>query len=174
MEFYEYPLLHYPDLMLAWLKAASDHEASLEDCIVRLKNDLDRADEHPPIEREDLVGRLETAKRRLVKAHLLTPLGGERYRITPRGRKILADHPLGVDDTVLMQFPEFRDYVAHLGSTAPPEDGGSVNFDQGYAAYQEGKTPLDNPYHFDSSSHLSWEHGWFEARAEDQNDKTPA
>ncbi len=38
--------------------------------------------------------------------------------------------------------------------------------EEGYQAYLDGQSSVDNPYEFDTSKHLAWENGWFEARDE--------
>ncbi len=58
-----------------------------------------------------------------------------RYRITERGRKVLAEHPAGINLKVLSQFPEFHEFRAAKGGprpAAPLPIPGSVD---------EGSTP---------------------------------
>jgi hypothetical protein len=164
MEFHEYPLLSYADLMLTILTVASGEPASLADCLDHLRRTLDKAHEHPPVSAEEVRRRLATAKHFLLAARLLTPLADERFHITERGRRVLADNPMGVDDTVLMQFPEFRALIKRSGEPAAHDDPRPREYEEGYEAYQDGKMPADNPYEFDCIEHLAWENGWFGAR----------
>jgi restriction system protein len=164
MEFHEYPLLSYADLMLTILTVASRESASLADCLDHLRHTLDRAHEHPPVSAEEMHRRLATAQHFLLAAKLLTSLEDERFRITERGRRVLADNPMGVDDTVLMQFPEFRALIGRAGEPVVHDDPRPQEYEEGYEAYQAGKLPADNPYEFDRIEHLAWENGWFGAR----------
>jgi hypothetical protein len=108
--------------------------------------------------------RLATAQHFLLAARLLTPLDGERFHITERGRRVLADNPMGVDDTVLMQFPEFRALIRRPSEPGAHDDPRPREYEEGYEAYRDGEMPADNPYEFDRIEHLAWENGWFGAR----------
>jgi hypothetical protein len=164
MEFEEYPLLSYPDLMLVVLKTAARGQAGVRDCLAALRQLLDAAHEHPPVREAEVLRRLEATRTYLLKALLLVPAGADEFAITARGRQALAEHPMGVDDTVLMQFPEFRAFIGRLGEQPEHDDPRSREFDEGYAAYQDRRMPADNPYEFDRIEHLAWENGWFTAR----------
>lgn len=169
----DYPLLHYQDLMLALLKVGSDGPGTMEDCLDHLRGRRELAHEEARVPRADLLERLERARRYLVAAVLIEDLGEGRFRITERGRRALAEHPLGVDDSVLMEFPEFRAFVresAEAGERAEPR---SAEYDQGYRAYHGGVGPSANPYDFDTVKHLAWENGWFQARDEDMARRPP-
>jgi hypothetical protein len=167
MEFEEYPLLSYSDLMLVVLKTAARGQANLRDCLSLLRQLLEVAHERPPVPEAEILRRLEAAKTYLLKALLLVPAGAAEFVITARGRQALTEHPMGVDDTVLMQFPEFREFIRRAGEPAARDDPRIGEFDEGYAAYQEGQMPADNPYEFDRIEHLAWENGWFSAYDDD-------
>lgn len=173
MDTEEFPLLHYQDLLLAMLRVAARGEAGLEDCIEELKEKLELAHEHPTIDREEMLRRLERARIYLVEARALQTLGNARFRITERGRRLLADYPKGVDDSVLLQFPEFRHFIHEAGEHVPPENARAEFFDRGYSAYCEGKRAADNPFETDTIKHLAWENGWFEALSEDLAARSP-
>lgn len=167
----EYPLLNYPDLMEAVLKVAAGDRgaAGLGDAEARLLANLRLAGEEPRMGEAELRRRLARARRYLIAGRLIEPAGDEdRFRITERGRQVLAAHPRGVDDSVLMEFPEFRAFI-HEESGAPAAEARATVFDSGYSAYFRGATPADNPYDFDTGEHLAWENGWFEARDEDSD-----
>jgi restriction system protein len=182
MELTEYPLLHEVDLMLALLKVATEGPATIEDAAMRLKRNLQSVGEEPPVSDADFQTYLSRARDRLCQAVLLAPLDDGRFAITPRGMQALSDHPGGIDDSVLMNFPEFRAYIeAEAGKAVKKiesNDNGSdnntdkqggddpriVEFDQGYAAFQQGISLQANPYERDRVMHLAWENGWCEAR----------
>ena len=164
------PLLNYPDLMEAVLKAAADggrEGATLAAAEARLLANVALARERPGRSAADLRARLERALRYLRAACLVEDSDdAAAFRITARGREVLAAHPMGVDDSVLMAFPEFRAFIRSI-SGSPPAEAHETVFDSGYAAYARGADPSDNPYDFDTGEHLAWENGWFEARDED-------
>lgn len=164
MDLVEYPLLHYPDLMLAILKRASEGEATFQDCVEHLKGALEQAHEHPRIDPDEMFRRLSNARTYLAAAGLVEVGARDHFRITERGAAVLAANPKGVDDSVLMQFPEFRAFIRNSGEGPPPESPRTPEFEEGYAAHNAGKLPADNPYEFDTVKHLAWENGWFEAR----------
>src|SRR6266702_8667173 len=73
-----------------------------------------------------------------MEAALLTSTEGDRFIATRRGRERLAEHPAGIDESVLMQFPEFRAFIQRSARRPPPEDPRSDQYDEGYAAHQAG------------------------------------
>jgi restriction endonuclease Mrr len=165
MEFYEHPLLDYPSLMLALLKvAAHAGEASYEDCIDHLQANLKRAHEHPQITAEEMTERLKAAESYLSRAGLLAPGDGEHFHITERGRQVLDQNPMGIDDAVLLQFSEFRRFIHQAGLHLSHDDPRPGEYEEGNLAFQEGRNHTDNPYASDSIKHLAWENGWFEGR----------
>jgi len=167
MEFHDYPLLSYQDLMLTVLNTAARGRTTLQDCLTQLRRTLAAAHEHPPVGAADMLQRLSAAKTYLTEAMLLTPLDGDGFAITPRGRSVLAEHPMGVDDTVLMQFPEFRRFILRTSEPSTHDDPRDREYEEGYEAYGDGKQPTENPYEFDRIEHLAWENGWFTARDDD-------
>jgi restriction system protein len=164
MDFYEHRLLSYPDLMLTVLKVAARGEAGLRECGDALRQTFEQAKEQPPDDFDEVLQHLDHAKRNLMRARLLAPVDEERFRITERGRQILDEYPMGVDDTVLMQFPEFRSFVRRSREPVTPASVGPHGYERGYLAFRAGKEPADNPHAFDTAAHLDWENGWFEAR----------
>lgn len=159
----EHKLLHFPDLALALLRAAQDEAADLGAAARLLAGDRRQAGEAEPVDAEELHARLDRARRHLVAARLLDMLDAARFRITPRGRAVLHDHPKGIDDSVLMDFAEFRAWVEHLTRHPPPEDSRTREFQRGWAALAEGRDLGDNPYAPDTAQHAAWEDGWLEA-----------
>ena len=174
MELTEHPLLHEVDLMLTLLKVATEGPASVEDAAERLKRNLESVGLSSPVPDTELRAYLIRARNRLFQSVLLTPLDDGRFAITRRGRQALSDHPGGIDDSVLMNFPEFRAFIEaeagrrmkRIGSKddAGGDDPRIVEFDQGYAAFHQGIGLQANPYERDRVMHLAWENGWCEAR----------
>jgi hypothetical protein len=160
------PLLHTADLMHELLRVAAVGPADVDDALSRLRADLRAAGEPLALPERTLRERLEQARRHLRAARLIAPVGRTRFEATERGQTVLRDYPGGIDDSVLMQFPEFRDFIAQAAGT-PPHPARQTAYDLGYAAYGQGSAPADNPYSVDSDDHLAWENGWFEARDED-------
>ncbi len=164
MDLSEYPLLNRPALMLLALKAAKEAPATLDDCIARLRVDLGRARENPPVSIAEIAAALDAVRNELVAAALLIPAGEGRLALTGRGRDVLREHPMGIDETVLMRFPEYRAFIREFACRRTPDDPRPVRYDQGYAAYQAGLGLADNPFAPDTIDHLAWENGWSEAR----------
>ncbi len=160
----EYPLLNRPALMLTVLKAAAARDACLDDCLARLRVDLARIHEAPAADEQELRAALAAVVRSLAAARLLAPTARERFGLTGRGRAVLEAHPEGIDESVLVEFPEFRDFVAREARHRPPEDACTGCYDEGFAAHEAGTSFVDNPYASDSVDHQAWENGWFAAR----------
>jgi hypothetical protein len=163
MHIREYPLLNTPHLVLVLLGAAEKGPATVEDCVRNLAALLDRADEHPPVAEDEMRRRFGMLRRQLAIARLVKPSGEEGFTLTERGREALEAHPQGFDIPDLMDYPEF---ARHVRGAAQEEDTGGPRipaYDAGFAAYGEGFELADNPHPEDSSDHLAWENGWFEA-----------
>jgi hypothetical protein len=166
MDLSEHILLSDPALMLTILKAAQD-TASLEDCLRRLQEDLARAREAlAPMDAQELLAHMRELRDEMIEARLLAPLEGERFAATARGREVLAAYPQGIDESVLMRFAEFRDFLHRSVRHPPRDDPRGASYDEGYAAYLEGLRAVENPYPPDTIDHLAWENGWFEASDE--------
>ncbi len=158
-------LLHEADLMLAILRAAHDGPASLPDAFTLLVAHLAAAREPVPAWFEiELRRRLGRALDRLAGAEAITCHHGGHYELTDRGTMLLTSHPGGIDQSVLLTFPEFRAYVAAQRRPEPKEDPHLPAFEGGLRAFNEGQSHADNPHPFDSADHLAWECGWSEAR----------
>src|SRR5260370_42693802 len=120
VEFRESPLFNRPVLMLPVLNSASPGRTPLEDCLRRLRADLARANEPmPPVDPKDLLAHLGDLNCCLMEAALLTSTEGDRFIVTRRGRELLAEHPAGIDESVLVQFPEFRSFIQRSARRPP-------------------------------------------------------
>ncbi|UEM22180.1 hypothetical protein JL100_005365 [Skermanella mucosa] len=173
MELKEYPLLHQVDLMLALLKVAATGRATLDDALARLKGNLRSVGEALPVPDSEIREELARALDRLVQALLLEPVEADHFVITPRGMKTLAEHPGGVDDSVLMRFPEFRAFIDQESArpagrkaifAGRTDDPRIIEYDEGYVAFHDGQPLQANPYEADRVMHLAWENGWSQAR----------
>ncbi len=161
----EQTLLHDPDLMLALLRSAGPERDAVETALARLRRLRQESGETGEVDWEEVALRLRRCARQLVAAGALEPVTGSRFRLTARGRALLAEAEGGIDETVLMRFPEYRAYVARpAGSVAA--DPRHEAFVAGLEAFRAGLPPTANPHPFDSIDHLAWENGWFTARDE--------
>lgn len=157
-------LLHETDLMLALLRAALDRPASLEEAQARLSAMRARAALPPCREPGDLLDRLRAAAAMLQEAGALAPEGDGSRRLTPRGRELLSKHPDGIDQSVLMQFPEFRAFIERRGRPQGDDDPRAAACTAGARAFRAGKRLTENPHALDTADHLAWQNGWSEAR----------
>ena len=108
----------YQSLMLPVLSEASKGEGE-----VRISDIRSRIAEQLGLTPEDLEKRLPSgrqgafenrvhwAKFYLGKAGLIESTGRGRFRITARGQQVLAAHPARIDNDILSQFVEFRQFV---------------------------------------------------------------
>jgi restriction system protein len=166
MDLDEAPLLHEPDLMLAVLRVGSQGDATPCACVEHLRRLREQAHEPPVVAEADVRSGLDAVMCKLARAKLIERLPQSGFRTTARGRGVLAANPRGVDDTVLMQFDEFR---AALGRGKPrlgADDPMVAPYEGGFAAYQAGRGLADNPYPADSCAHQHWQNGWSHARDE--------
>jgi hypothetical protein len=111
MDISEFPLLNRPALMLLMLKKAAAGPVTIADCRARLNDELDRIHESPDVADDVIHAELEEVQRHLAAAGLLVIGQGGTFTLTQRGGRVLKDHPLGVDETVLAQFSEYRTYL---------------------------------------------------------------
>lgn len=169
LEFDEPPLLHDPDLMLCVLRSARSGDSDVESAIAELCGWLRAAGEPAPSELGPIRTRFEGCIRNLSRAGLVETGPGQRIRLTDRGHEVLAAHPGGIDHSVLMQFDEFREFVAGHHAHEHAADPCPAQCSDGYEAYKAGWAQSDNPHPFDSIAHLAWENGWSEARDDERH-----
>jgi restriction system protein len=159
----EDPLLHEPDLMLAALRVSACRVATLDDCIRQLRTLLRVAQEPPLADPEELRARLEVVRDKLLRAQLIRSADPDGFEITERGRRVLEENPGGVDESLLIRFPEYRDAVAERAAGGLPGLTAAA-YDAGYAAHLAGRMLADNPHPPDRRDHLDWQNGWSQAR----------
>ena len=157
--------------MLAVLRVGAAKSGTLDDCIDHLRLLRKTAQIDEPIPEVAVRARLRTALAKLHRAKLIEAPEPGQFRITVRGRQILADNPDGVDDTVLMQLPEFRSVNGHSSPGASShrastrsERAPTVDYHRGYEACLAGANLADNPHPPDVRGYLDWENGWSQAR----------
>lgn len=165
-EFEERTLLHDVDLMTVCLRLAASRDTTLDDCVAEMRRILDAADEAADVGDAEIREHLETARHHLVRAGLIEPATEGAFRATADGRDALSRHPNGIDDSVLLEYPAFRDYIAELGRGRAPEQPLVPEYEDGHAAFIRGRPHTANPYRRDTARHLAWENGWFGARNE--------
>ena len=155
-------LLHEPDLMLAVLRVAAARAGTLDACIDQLRELRACAEVEHRVPEADVRARLQAITAKLNRASLIEWRRPSRFRITARGRQVLADHPSGVDDSVLMRLEEPS---AALGTPddAPAAPVAASAYDAGYEAYGDRLSFADNPHPPDARAHLDWQNGWSQA-----------
>ena len=168
MEREEPPLLHEPDLMLAALRVGASGEGTLDACIEHLRSLRRRAQVRHLVPEAEVRDRLEGVVGKLARAQLIERHSNAGWRITPHGQQVLAEHPDGVDDSVLMQLGQLRP------AAEPPAEPNEASlprrsdYDRGYDAYGAGRGLADNPHPPDVRAALDWENGWSQARDDDR------
>ena len=168
----EIPLLNMASVMLAILKAAAQREVAPADCVARLLRNLARVHEDAESQRAEIEERVTLGLAELATAGLVASAGNGRFHLTPRGRAVLEQHPLGVDETVLAEFREFRDFAKRFAprpgeSESPgPKTPTNQAYLDGYGACMAGRRTTDNPHPVDTVEHMAWDAGWFESMDE--------
>jgi ribosome modulation factor len=157
-------LLHEPDLMLALMRAAKGRPAGLDEAAARITATLAAARE-PAADPAELRRSLGRAAALLVGAGVLSAADPGTFRLTESGARLLAEHPDGVDQSVLERLPAFRAYLAaRAREHAAAADRRESTFDAGFRASRDGR-PLDaNPFDPDTPDHQVWENGWCDGR----------
>jgi restriction system protein len=107
----------YQSLMLPLLQIAINGEATVPMCVEQLAvqfklSDKDRLQLVPSGGETVFRNRVHWAKTYLYKAGLLELTKRGHFRITERGRHLLASDPPQIDNATLMQFAEFRAFRA--------------------------------------------------------------
>jgi hypothetical protein len=162
-------LLHEPDLMLAVLRVAAARAGTLDACIEHLRELRDRAKVEHRVPEADVRAKLQAITAKLDRASLIDWPQASRFRITARGRQVLAEHSSGVDDSVLVRLNNASPGDGAQNEVAPLEALGfeasqASAYDAGYQAFGEGLSFADNPHPRDARGHLDWQNGWSLAR----------
>ena len=114
------PVPDFQAFMLPWLQVLGDGDIhSLEEIreVIAEQFQLTEDDKNellPSGKQSVFHNRVAWAGTYLRKAHLVERVERARFRITPRGREVLATNPGKIDKQFLMRFPEFVEF--HQGS----------------------------------------------------------
>ncbi len=116
------PSPDFQTLMLPVLESAADGEVAVRDVIVQLSDRFGLTPEERrqriPSGRAPAMGnRVGWAKTYLKKARLIESTGHGLYRITDRGRKVLAEKPEKINLAYLSRFEEIREFRSSTGTT---------------------------------------------------------
>jgi len=118
----------YQLLMLPVLRASSTGEVRISSVVENLAAQLNlTADERaallPSGKQAVFSNRVHWAKSYLSKANLVESTRRGHFKITPRGEDLLASQPSTIDNKLLMQFEEFRQFRdrSNEGSDAPAQ-----------------------------------------------------
>ena len=163
----DFPLLSTPSLVALIMHRAEAGPVTLETCEAALADLFRQANEEPGLPPEELRQRLAGHLSDLEIARIMEPDADGKWRLTERGIAALKQHPDGLDQSDLMQYPEF---AAHIRATAHHSSGmdpRETSYDLGYKARRDGQPLTANPYEFDSVDRQSWENGWMEAADEE-------
>lgn len=164
-------------IMLTVMRCAADGDTTMEPVLDRVLSDLRRSGPGAPALKDkdaldELRRRLYWTREHLAAAGVIEITNGDRMRLTERGVSVLAQCPDGVDDSVLMQFPEFRTYIAGLQRqriiAARRVLGGdpASETQEGFVAFLEGRRAGENPYEADTHMHEAWDEGYWEGAAD--------
>lgn len=115
----------YQSLMLPVLRAAAKGEVAIGTVIDTLAHSLNLSKQArrallPSGRQAIFANRVHWAKTYLAKAGLVEATRRGHFRITPRGRDVLARQPAKIDNAFLDQFEEFRQFRRSLGPASPP------------------------------------------------------
>jgi hypothetical protein len=160
------PLLTEAQIMLSALRESDTAPSIPADCTRRLLTNLRAAGTRRIRNIQSLRKSVVRAYQDLCIAGLLDPDEYGRCTLTSRGRRVLDEYPMGVDDSVLEQFPEYLRYTQscaperstqeRLGRVVEPKP----EYFEGLWAFQAGEALADNPYSTDSVAHFEWKNGW--------------
>jgi restriction system protein len=112
----------YQSLMLPVLEASSKGEVRIGEVVEDLAQQLrlspeERSELLPSGKQTVFSNRVHWAKSYLSKAHLVEITRRGYFRITPRGQKVIDARPSQIDNRLLMQFEEFRQFRERSSET---------------------------------------------------------
>ena len=117
----------YQSLMLPVLVASSKGEVRIGSVVEELADQLaltpeERSELLPSGKQTVFSNRVHWAKSYLSKARLVEITRRGHFKITERGQRLLGDHPSHVDNKLLMQFEEFRQFRERSNDDIEPAD----------------------------------------------------
>lgn len=163
----DHPMLSTASLTALILHEAARQPITLDSASQSLDALFARAGKTPGLPEDERRVRLARHLDHLRIARILEPQEDGALAMTERGRQALADYPDGLDQTVLVKYAEFADYLkqkAHHPAGMDPRIGA---YDEGYMARQAGESFQANPYSENTVDHQSWENGWMQAQERD-------
>jgi restriction system protein len=122
----------YQTLMTPVMQFIADEaEHSLRETINTMSdkfslNDEERKELLPSGKQTVIANRVAWAVTYLRQARLLENTQRGIFKITPRGKKALADHPDRIDNGVLAQFKEFVEFKERNKKATPPKNGKTI------------------------------------------------
>ncbi|HEV2562643.1 MAG TPA: restriction endonuclease [Rhizomicrobium sp.] len=124
----------FQTLMLPVLRLASEGEARISDAVDRLANDFalspeERSQLLPSGRQTTFANRVHWAKSYLGKAGLIELTRRAHFKITDKGRSVLAEQPARIDIHFLGRFPEFQQFRETERQTISVAGGGEVQDD---------------------------------------------
>jgi restriction system protein len=143
------PVPTYQELMLPLLRLAdSARDLWTRQAVQDLANELQLTDEDRaqliPSGQESLFSnRFHWAKTYMIKAGVLEPVRRGCFRITDRGRELLATSPQRIDNKVLGQYAEFQDFMASRNRDAANERGTDSTNSSSLDIATSDNTPLE-------------------------------
>jgi restriction system protein len=99
--------------MLPVLKAAAAGEIGIRDCVEQLSGEFglsedERSELLPSGKQTTFANRVHWARTYLAQAGLVQPTRRAHFKITERGREVLARGPERIDTSSCLDFPSFR------------------------------------------------------------------
>lgn len=148
----------FQSLMVSVLKLGATQEVRIGEAIERISDQLgltaeERAQLIPSGSISVIGSRVHWAKTFLKAAGLVDQPRRAWYKATPRGLDVLAKHPDRIDNSILMQFAEFREFRSS-GRRTSSENGSVGTADQGLEQAPSG-VPLANPEESIAQAHAS-------------------
>src|ERR1019366_1292352 len=116
----------YQSLMLPVLETSSKGEVRIGEVVEELADKLglgqeERSELLPSGKQTVFSNRVHWAKSYLSKAHLVEITRRGYFKITPRGQKVIESQPSHIDNRLLMQFEEFRQFRERSNETDEPD-----------------------------------------------------
>lgn len=163
----DYPLLSTASLTALILHAAAKGPVTIDSCSARLDALFQTAGMTPGLPEDERRVRLLRQLDHLRIARILEPAEDGALALTDRGQQALEDYPDGLDQTVLVKYPEFAEHLQKTAHHSAGMDPRMASYDEGYIARQEGVSFQANPYSENTVDHQSWENGWMQAQEKD-------
>src|SRR4051794_39998630 len=146
----------YETLMLPVLRESAGGEIAIRDCTNRLADQLglsepERNEPLPSGKQTTFANRVHWARTYLAQAGLVEATRRAHFKITDRGRSVLARGPEKIDNRLLLEFPEFRDFKRRRrpNGSDEPEQNEAVSLDTATAPVVSRATPeelIDSAY----------------------------